>query len=152
MASHVDLTVLSIYLKPEAFDHNLNIYTYHFSLFSEKLFCRHIHFEWKSTKIRRFNQISVLNYSKYKINNTFLTVKVTVKWYSKKEPNRSVKSEFVLNTLRSKKCQEIMHKLSRPGLNLLALYFILRTYLFCSAIYENLKTIAQMFLVLIQEE
>ena len=45
-----------------------------------------------------------------------------------------------------------MHKLSRPGLNLLALYFILRTYLFCSAIYENLKTIAQMFLVLIQEE
>ena len=58
---------------------------------------------------RRFNQISVLNYSKYKINNTFLTATVTVKWYSKKEPNRSVKSEFVMYTLRSKKCLEIMH-------------------------------------------
>ena len=79
-----------------------------------------------------------------------------MKWYSKKEPNRSVKSEFVLNTLRSKKCQEIMHKLSRPGLNLLALYFILPTYSFCiyenMRIYENLKTIAHMFLVLVQEE
>ena len=43
-----------------------------------------------STINRRFKQISVLNYSKYKIKNTFLTVTVTVKWYSKKEPNRNL--------------------------------------------------------------